>query len=74
VRDIEENLQNLSMLTNKLNAKEEIRRLLPISKDQGTYFKLSHFLVFIYRASIISFHHKRSEEFLKEYKNANNIK
>jgi hypothetical protein len=65
---------NLDKLTNKQNSYSDIGQILHESKEKGVYFKLSHFLVFLYRVSIISFHHKRSPEFLNEYKNANNIK
>lgn len=62
------------MLTNILRRGGKVSRILPIVKDKGTYFKLSHLLVFIYRASIFSFHYNRSKEFVQEYKDAGNIK
>ena len=39
--------------------------------DKGAYFKLSHFLVLVYRIAIVSFHFGRSQEFLNEYEGLN---
>jgi hypothetical protein len=74
VQDIENYLNDLDSLMNKKNASKEIDCIVSSTKEKGTYFKLSHFIVLIYRLSILTFHYNRSDEFLNEYKNANNIK
>ena len=65
--DITTNIDNLQALTNS-SEYAHVNNILPEDKEKGSYFKLSHFIIFIYRLSIASFYYNRSHEFSKEYK------
>lgn len=53
---------------------QKLEKSYQLKRKKGHILNFHTFLYFLYRVSIVTFHYNRSDEFLNEYKNANNIK
>lgn len=60
------NLSNVKLLTNNSEI-TSLQLILPESKNKGVYFRLSHFMIFLYRLSIVTFTYNRSKQFVSSY-------